>query len=413
MMNRLVLVLLISSLFFSCTEHKKPELIFKPISLDFPYKFNQEIEEKLANDTVSWKDQIAASDFATKGEYRNSMLQWDKAMGIKVREIDKNKIDSILVKNRIIPAKEFLIEQAKNHEITIINEAHHQPMHRVFTTELLKSFYENGYRYLGLETLDRKDSLLNQRNYPIIDSGWYSQEPQFGDLLREALKIGYILFPYETERMGNTTIEERETDQANNIKAFMDTNNTGKLLLHVGYAHATEGTIKSHGKDQKWMASKLYDLTGINPFTINQEDYTEKSNIENSSPLLQTLKPDKPVVLINKTDSLPFGHEQYKGWMDVSVFHPFTKFINNRPDWIFKNGKQKIEISLNDKIDIEGPLMILAFKKGENISIAIPIDVQEIENKNSRITLALKSGSYQIVVQNLDKEGVIFSYVVD
>ena len=412
-MNRIIVSILLTTLIISCKTDKKDEATFEPISLDFPYKFNQEILEKLANDTVPWKDQVAASDFATKGEYKRTMNQWDKAMGIEERKINKNQIDSILAKNKVIPAKDFIIEQAKKHKITIINEAHHQPMHRVFTTALLQSLFDEGYRYFGLETLDRRDSLLNQRKYPITDSGWYTSEPQFGDLVRSALEIGYELFPYETENMGNTTIEVRETHQANNIKAFIEKNQNGKTLLHVGYSHAAEGVLKSHGEDQKWMASKLSDLTGIDPFTINQEVYTEKSTRKKSSPLLQTLNPKQPIVLLDSVNESPFRYDQQNGWMDVAVFHPFTNFENDRPDWIFTNGKKKVEFILDEKIKFKGALMVFAFKKGENTSNAIPIDIQEIANRDSPITLSLKSGSYQIVVQNIDKKGVIFTFEVD
>ena len=55
----------------------------------------------------------------------------------------------------------------------------------------------------------------------------------------------------------------------------------------------------------------------------------------------------------------------------------------------------------------------LGFKEGEEIENAIPLDIQEVENTTSTITLALKSGSYQIVVQNIDKNGVLFPFVVD
>lgn len=50
----------------------------------------------------------------------------------------------------------------------MINEAHHQLMHRTFTTSLLEGLYAKGYRFLGLEALAYDDTLLNQRGYPVL-----------------------------------------------------------------------------------------------------------------------------------------------------------------------------------------------------------------------------------------------------
>lgn len=54
-----------------------------------------------------------------------------------------------------------------------------------------------------------EDTLLNERGYPLLSSGYYTQEPQFGNLVREALRIGYELFPYETQVRGDG--KERKT----------------------------------------------------------------------------------------------------------------------------------------------------------------------------------------------------------
>ena len=49
---------------------------------------------------------------------------------------------------------------------------------------------------------------------------------------------------------------------------------------------------------------------------------------------------------------------------------------------------------------VEFPVMILAFKKGEDINFAIPVDITEIENKTDNCNLGLKNGTYGIVVTN-------------
>jgi hypothetical protein len=51
------------------------------------------------------------------------------------------------------------LNRAKNEKLIIINEAHHNIKHRVFTTSLLQGLYDNGYRFFGLEALS--DTSIN------------------------------------------------------------------------------------------------------------------------------------------------------------------------------------------------------------------------------------------------------------
>ena len=62
-------------------------------------------------------------------------------------------------------------------------------------------------------------------------------------------------------------------------------------------------------------------------------------------------------------------------------------------------------------IVIEFPVMILAYKKGEVIKNAVPVDITEAETRTSICNLGLQTGSYEIVITN-GKESVIFDEVV-
>ncbi|RXM58193.1 hypothetical protein BOQ60_24775, partial [Chryseobacterium sp. CH1] len=46
---------------------------------------------------------------------------------------------------------------------------------------MLQGLYDKGYRYLGLETL-ASDS-LNTTKFATLNSGYYSQEPEFGNFI--------------------------------------------------------------------------------------------------------------------------------------------------------------------------------------------------------------------------------------
>lgn len=44
--------------------------------------------------------------------------------------------------------------------------------------------------------------------------------------------------------------------------------------------------------------------------------------------------------------------------------------------------------------------MVLVYKKDEDLNIAVPNDIMEVENKKSNCNLALKKGIYEILVTN-------------
>ena len=316
-------------------------------------------------------------------------------MRTKEKNFTKTQIDSINLKYSKVNANDYIIEQAKNNQVIIINEAHHNSFHRVFTKSLLKELFDNGYTNLGLETLNYQDSLINIRKYPNQTTGTYSKEPQFGNLVRTALEIGYTLFPYETKVFENSTTESREKEQAKNIQNVIESKPNEKFLIHCGYDHNLEGIHPSWGNT---MASRLAEYTGINPLTINQVKYSEGSKREFNDPLLKSLDIKESTIILDP-DGKPYKYERGESWTDIAVFHPNTEYVNKRPNWLFKNGNQNIPIALND-VEISFPVMVLAVKKGEDINIAVPIDITEVKSKTENCNLGLKKGKYEIIVTN-------------
>ena len=109
----------------------------------------------------------------------------------------KNGDSPYVKKFRAVDAAEYIINRAENKRIIIINEAHHFPYHRIFMASLLQGLYDKGFRYYVAETLNFSDSSINDRKYPLLISGYYTAEPLFGNLVRNALKIGFKVFAYE------------------------------------------------------------------------------------------------------------------------------------------------------------------------------------------------------------------------
>ena len=146
------------------------------------------------------------------------------------------------------------------------------------------------------------------------------------------------------------------------------------------------------------MAGRLTEFTGINPLTINQTFYSERSMPELNHPLLKSINSNESVILIDK-NSNPLKYERGEVWTDIAVLHPNTDYTNGRPSWLFENGNENVSISLND-IQIEFPVLVLAFNKGEDINLAVPIDITEVKIQNENCNLGLKKGEYNIIITN-------------
>ena len=399
-MKKTFYLLAITLVMAACTKEKR---VIEAIDFKLAYKFSAQIEDQVANDTTDWKYQISAADYATKGDYKNALRHWDLGIGTKELTFTQSEVDSVHQLYTKMDAVDYIVDQAEMNQVVIINEAHHNSFHRVFTKSLLQQLFDKGYKNFGLEALGNgpfADTLLNTRKYPIMGTGHYTKDPQFGNLLRDALAIGYNLFPYEN--MDGGSGKPREIAQAKNIQKVMEARPDEKFLIHCGFAHVLEGTYTSW---EKAMAGRLAEYTGINPLTINQISYSEKSDPKFNRPLLKAMDITSSSILLDK-EQQPMRHEQGEAWADIAVLHPNTSYSNGRPNWLMAHAA----LDLSD-VSMEFPVMVLAFKKGEDIHSAVPVDITEVESTEKSCHLALKKGTYIFVVTN-GNESVQFEHVV-
>lgn len=156
---------------------------------------------------------------------------------------------------------EIIKEQSKERQIVIINEQHWQPKHRYLGNILLQYYYDQGFRYFAVEGVSIKDEEdLNKRKFPLQKSGFYIKEPQFGNMIRNALNIGYQVIGYDS------LYSDREYMQALNIynKCLKNKQDT-KVLIWAGIGHIIE-----EKSDNPKMAYHLKEISGIDPLTIEQ-----------------------------------------------------------------------------------------------------------------------------------------------
>jgi hypothetical protein len=139
---------------------------------------------------------------------------------------------------------------------------------------LLPRLRAAGFTHFAAEALDRRDASLLKRGYPIAASGSeYLHEPLYGDIVREAIRLGYVIVPYEAT---DATPQGRENGQARNLyEQVFVRDPEAKLFVHAGYAHID----KQRGRIGRTrpMAMQLGKLSGFDPLSIDQTDIREEN----------------------------------------------------------------------------------------------------------------------------------------
>lgn len=365
------------------------------------YGFIDHISKAIEKDTSEWRYQSGAVNYSFVGDYRNSLASWDKA--ISKKDYKPSASDSLILASAYIQnAKDYILQRSKNEKILIINEAHHNPKHRTFTRSLLKELYNNGYRYLGLEAIS--DTAVNKRNYAIQSSGYYTAEPEFGNLIHEAKNLGFTIFGYEASTGKNG--KEREIEQAKNIHEFMKLNNDGKYLIHCGFDHVYENAVKNW---EKAMAGRLKEYSGIDPLTIDQVKLSEHSKASLNHYFLNSTREKEPFIL-KKTDDTLLNVLNEPRQTDIQIIHPPTEFKNERPTWI-SHDKKEYWIAKDRLKKYTYPVQIMAFRHLEYENEGIPADIIELKGYKTNKPLYLQSGKHMIVVRN-DSYEVIDKFVI-
>ncbi len=371
------------------------------------YLTSKDIQKLVDSETNSWQLQTYAVLFSKVGNYKASLatqhlyLEKNKAaMNIP----EKPKVDSINFKTfKPKNAVEVISKAAERYKVVITNEAHYQPQNRVFTSLLLEKLYQQGFRYLCVEDLSRDDTVfkskedkdLNNRKYPIKTSGYYMDEPQYGNLVRQALKLGYTLIAYEHYASEIKDLGERmmgrEKGQAKNIAEILQKDPNAKILVHCGYGHLNENVIRdSIGQ----MAAMLKIHYQIDPLTIDQQDMLE----ENNDPYYKLTDVKEPSVFVSENNFFSDPTNNHK--VDMVVFFPRTKYVNGRPNWLVYDKRKKYYFVNLQRYKINYPVMISAFHQEEDTTLSVPANIIEIKNPNDKIALVLNKGQYVLQIKD-------------
>lgn len=355
------------------------------------YQFSSDIFNHIAKDSGYWLGGTTSFDLSLIGLYKEALIEWDRPRGYR-QKISASDSLSFKKNYHSVDAGKFILERAKENQIIIFNEAHFNSRNRVFVTSLLKDLKDIGYKYFAAEGLINIPKNYIGKKHPTFQTGFYTMEPQFGNMIREAIALNYSLYPYEDTTGANG--EKREIGQAKNILSLLEKDPKAKIIIHCGFDHILEDSVFDWGKA---MAGRLKEFTGINPFTVDQIPLSERSKTNFNNPYYNVINSNDYSILIDEKGN-PFNN----GRVDALLYSPPTKYIHNRPNWVFENNKTPY--FLNEKrVKLSFPILVKVYLETDNLEESIPIDIIEIKKKEdlSKTAIALfKKGSFIIKISN-------------
>ena len=350
------------------------------------YLFTYEIENKMKNDTSHFNLDMYATEFSFVPTFERIA----RAKEILKLESPNLNLDLLLKNYLISDAKQYIIKKSKENEIVIINEAHHYPRHRAFVRDLLVDLKACGYNKIGVETLNMYEG-FSDKKFMTKEDGFYTKEPTFANLIRQAIKLGFKIFPYEAPNAENS--EQREIGQANNINDFLKKNPKGKTLIYCGYEHNLEGELEGWGG--KAMAGRLNDLTGVNPLTINQTSFNDV--------VVKSVNQTTPFVLVDSSDN----SYQYYINNDIFVFHPLD--TSSECAWKKNNSNTWLDIDFIDEKSNYPIFVKVYYNQKELDGDAVPYDIVEIKSSKDQKKLLVPNSDY--VIEVIDKNRVLLNTI--
>lgn len=361
-------------------------------ALRAPYYFSSQIDSILAADTTPYKFQTASWSLSFIGEYDKALEYKDGQFPNAKSAAPGEEQIATFSKYRAADARDRILKEAASSQVVILNEAHHVSMHRVYLETLLEDLSKLGYRHLGIEALDPKDSILSRKRSPGKESGFYIQDPSFGNLIRRAFELDYAVFPYE--QYGHDSAQRargRELSQAMNIKRMMDAYPEDKFIIYCGYDHAAEDSLNNFMGLP--MAGQLKRLTGIDPFTIDQTVLTEYFLVGSRYRKLMQINHD---AVFTDSSGHYFSQASLPRRMDCNLFHPDTKYIQGRPSWLEREGMRFIELC--DEVSLSYPYLLAVYLEEDDPLTAVPVDLIEIRSEKDRKASVIYTKRKQIAI---------------
>lgn len=316
---------------------------------------------------------------------------------------------------RIEPAVDTLTRLAKDERAVFFNEAHNATITRSLTVEMLPRLKQLGYTHFAAETLYETDTKLASRGYANDDSGFYTQEPVYAEMVRTALKLGFTVVAYEaaSEAVGDA----REKEQARNLynRVFKD-DPQARVVVNAGYAHIVESGKYLGGAS---MAQHFRKIAHVDPLTVEQTMLIPHTETSQDHPYYRALlakgAPSHAIAFVDK-DGKPWSLRA--GQYDLSIALPPYTIENGRQSWLTLGAARRAYTVDGEICRSVMPCLIEARYAGDGDD-AIPADRIVIGLQDSSLTgserkfrtvsqlrtdLYLRPGRYRVRASGADNQ---------
>jgi hypothetical protein len=335
------------------------------------------------------------------GDYSAALFYQQLADTTRLTDVDYRQISKSiqqLKKIKNVDARRFIAFIASNYKVIMLNEAYNKPVHRAFAYSLLDQLYNRGYRYLAMEMLNpMPDHELTKLTYK---TGHLATEPVAGELIRQALELGFQLVAYEDPLADKHSPTERDSIQASNIARILKQDPDAKILVYAGYGHIAE---KSTNPDFIPMGMAFKRITGIDPLTIDQTDMTEESNFSFGKAFYDAYIEKFPVT----TPSIPLNNDEPVNvtgttLYDLTVIHPKTTYYYARPTWLsLSNRRHAVSVKTTNR----NIFLVQAYYQFESIGTkpgqVVPADQTWFSDGKNVYTLYLRRGLYILIFRDM------------
>lgn len=295
----------------------------------------------------------------------------------------------------VTPWRDAITKIAKERRLVLIMEAHTVSEHRAWIEQTLALFRPSGFTGYFAETIAEAGSTLKSRGYPTLRTGFYTNDPRFGNAVRTALRLGFEVDGYD---LADGDFNRREEYEAATLAARFASRPDRRIVVHAGHAHIFKHEVRNVGR---WMGARLWTMTGVEPFTIWQLSNQLPNDVYRT--LIRQVGPiTEPVMVV------PPSRHVSEALFPESTVHPAVDAIVIHPPRIGQEPTDRRGAFADQMTRVPGvwlgnqwPVVIAAIPVGEPDN-AIALDQIMLRSGETDFELWLPHTDATIRVWNLD-----------
>ena len=160
--------------------------------------------------------------------------------------------------------EDSILSVATGRRLVCIMEDHLFSEQRTFIAQSLKQLKNDGFTHYSAEAIAEPSWLLRRRGYANHQTGYYTADPQFGNLIRRAIELDYCVAGYDFWPFSH---DGREEFAAKSLSKILLANQQNRLLVHAGPGHVVKYATAD---GDAWLAARLWEKTDVEPVVVWQ-----------------------------------------------------------------------------------------------------------------------------------------------